>query len=113
MECVPCRTALEEMVREEEKLTGGFGPFLSETGRVEPRLLDIVRELACFGAKLETRSSWISQAKAGGQREMLGAASGECLRLENAGLTVLLGKGSPCSKIWCVGAAAGNKIAEP
>lgn len=37
--------ALSDMVREDEKLTGGFGPLRSIAGRMECRLFDIVKEL--------------------------------------------------------------------
>lgn len=42
MECVPWRIALSDIVRDDEKLTGGFGPLRSMAGRMECRLLDMV-----------------------------------------------------------------------
>jgi hypothetical protein len=45
IECVPCKTALSEMVRDVEKLTGGFGPLRSTAGRTECLLDDMMVEL--------------------------------------------------------------------
>lgn len=44
MEWLPCRMALSEMVRDDEKFTGGFGPLRSMAGRMECRLLDMLSE---------------------------------------------------------------------
>lgn len=42
IECVPDSKALSEITKEDEKLTGGFGPLLSMVGRIECRLLDML-----------------------------------------------------------------------
>lgn len=58
MECVPVRMALSDMISDEEKLTGGFGPLRSIAGRIECLLLldDIAAgELQQLGQSLISR----------------------------------------------------------
>ena len=54
IECVPCNIALLEMVREDEKLTGGLGPLRSMAGRIECLLLDMAMATPTFKVWVHT-----------------------------------------------------------
>jgi hypothetical protein len=52
IECVPWRIALSEIVRVEEKWTGGLGPLRSIAGRIECLLLDMMETSQVIIARL-------------------------------------------------------------